>query len=196
VYHAGQFSKFTRYYLPITPFLSLCAAWLLLQMWNLGHTVQNEQSQNMRFPRYAYRVPLWATLVATALWAMTFTSIYTRPHTRVAASHWIRQNIPPGTEVAVETSWDDGLPIGHKGGLTIVNLELYGRDAQHTYEPDSLAKRQALLDRLDQVKWIFVSSNRVWGSAPRWPQRWPLTTEYYRARIHILSAIARHSLCR
>jgi hypothetical protein len=30
----------------------------------------------------------------TAAWAFAFTRIYTRPHTRVAASEWIYQNVP------------------------------------------------------------------------------------------------------
>ncbi len=34
LYHAGQFSKFTRYYLLMTPFVALLGAWCAQQLWN------------------------------------------------------------------------------------------------------------------------------------------------------------------
>lgn len=157
-YYGGQYSKFTRYYLAITPFLALAAAALL---WELK--------------RKHYTLARWAggaTLAATAVWALAVTSIYTRPHTRLSASNWIRTNIAAGTPVANETSWDDTLPIG-ANKLKMINLELYERDTP--------AKRALLLTKLDEAQWIFISSNRTWGSTQRLPMRYPLTTAFYRA---------------
>jgi hypothetical protein len=49
------------------------------------------------------------------------------------------------------------------------------------YDVDNEEKRLHLLDTLERAQWIFVSSQRAWQSIPRVPQKWPLTTEYYRA---------------
>jgi len=168
-YHAGTYSKFTRYYLVITPFLALCAAWFMVHLMARAHG--------------AWRGPAQAVtgfiVGATALWGLACTSIYTRPHTRVTASRWIYQHIVAGTAIANETSWDETLPLylpRHpfpEHTYSMLKLELY--------DFDNAAKRGKLLDNLDKAEWIFISSNRVWGTVPRVPQRWPLTTAYFRA---------------
>jgi 4-amino-4-deoxy-L-arabinose transferase-like glycosyltransferase len=164
VYFGGQFSKFTRYYLPATPFLCLCAAWLLHHLSSRA-TTSTQTTVSRTLPALC--------LGLTALWGLAVTSIYARPHPRVAATQWITQNVPPGTVVATETAWDDALPLGGPQGLESLDLKLYDVDTEE--------KRQHLLDALDRAQWIFVSSQRAWQSVPRVPQRWPLTTEYYRA---------------
>ncbi|MBV9867423.1 MAG: phospholipid carrier-dependent glycosyltransferase [Abitibacteriaceae bacterium] len=170
VYYARWYSKFTRYYLLLTPFLALCAAYFLLEFWRFARKPDKDQQPYWRWAAWG----LSSGVVGfTALWAIAVTSIYTRPHTRMEASRWMRQNIAPGTPVANETAWDDSLPWGDTGGLKMLNLELYDRD--------NAQKRQKLLDLLDQTQWLVISSNRVWGTVPRLPQRWPMTTAYYHA---------------
>jgi hypothetical protein len=113
VYFGGQFSKFTRYYLPATPFLCLCAAWFLHHLATRSttstHTVDDRTSFNRTLPALC--------LGLTALWGLAVTSIYARPHPRVAATKWIGANVPPGTVVANETAWDDALPAGGSPNL-------------------------------------------------------------------------------
>ncbi len=175
-YHAAQYSKFTRYYLVVTPFLALCAAWFLeSQVQKPALSLPKGPKSKVRFIEAVTAFVFGATL----LWALAVTSIYTRPHTRVAASRWIYERIPGGTAVANETGWDESLPLylpGHpppEQTFRMSKLELYDLDTPE--------KRVRLLDTLDQVEWIFISSNRVWGTVPRVPQRWPLTTAYFRA---------------
>jgi hypothetical protein len=169
VYFGGQFSKFTRYYLPATPFLCLCAAWFLHHLATRSttstHTTNNRIPFNRTLPALC--------LGLTALWGLAVTSIYARPHPRVAATKWIGANVPPGTVVANETAWDDALPAGGSPNLQSLDLKLY--------DVDNEEKRLHLLDTLERAQWIFVSSQRAWQSIPRVPQKWPLTTEYYRA---------------
>jgi hypothetical protein len=169
VYFGGQFSKFTRYYLPATPFLCLCAAWFLHHLATRSttstHTVDDRTSFNRTLPALC--------LGLTTLWGLAVTSIYARPHPRVAATQWILANVPPGTVVANETAWDDALPAGGSASLENLDLKLYDADNEE--------KRLHMLDTLDRAQWIFISSQRAWQSIPRVPQKWPLTTEYYRA---------------
>ena len=292
------FNPTMRYQLPIYPLLAMMAAWFVF---------------NIRSLKRVNLKPLGlvlglVVLVLSTGWAFAFTRIYTRPHTRVAATRWIYQNLPgpitlsiqtadgpvqeplpfpydgtlePGTpylspfaasadgtltqvllphvaavnepqqtlSLAVslqpnlpsdqalamatlsadfsagadgrggphtlnlnrpvtlvkgqtyylsfdttgslalagaapinESSWDDGLPLrmdGYDGfgGLYngSLNLEVYYDD-----NPD---KVERFVSMLSQGDYIFVTSNRQWASITRIPERFPLTTEYYRLLI-------------
>lgn len=86
---------------------------------------------------------------------------------------------------AVESSWDDALPVsmysynqfGYWDGI-------YGNHRNYElYWDDNETKLDSLTTNLDLTDSIFISSSRQWGSIPRVPERYPLTTEYYRALI-------------
>ena len=81
-----------------------------------------------------------------------------------------------------ESSWDDGLPLrmdGYDayGGIYQgdLNLELYW--------DDNADKLNRFLTNLDKGDYIFISSNRQWGTTNRVPARYPLTLRYYRELI-------------
>ncbi|MCX7753718.1 MAG: DUF2298 domain-containing protein [Anaerolineales bacterium] len=81
-----------------------------------------------------------------------------------------------------ETSWDDGLPLRmdgydpyggiYQGGL---NFEMYWDDNQE--------KLERFLGNLESGDYIFITSNRQWATTTRVPERYPLTTTFYRALI-------------
>ncbi|TFG49569.1 MAG: hypothetical protein E4H33_02010 [Anaerolineales bacterium] len=85
-----------------------------------------------------------------------------------------------GAGIANESSWDDGLPLRmegydpfggiYQGGL---NFELYWDD-----NPEKLDR---FLSTMDQTDYILITSSRQWATTTRVPERYPLTTEYYRA---------------
>ncbi|MEK6220708.1 MAG: hypothetical protein N2D54_00485, partial [Chloroflexota bacterium] len=84
-----------------------------------------------------------------------------------------------GSAVAVESPWDDGLPLrvqGYDGYNGIyqpeMNFEMY-QDAN----PAKLARMLMLLDKAD---YITISSSRQWASTTRIPERYPLVVDYYR----------------
>ncbi len=56
-----------------------------------------------------------------------------------------------------------------------LNLEMYWDDNADKY--------QRFTGILDNADWIFMSSNRQWGTTTRVPERHPLTTEFYRALL-------------
>ena len=87
-----------------------------------------------------------------------------------------------GSKQALESSWDDALPLSLDGyspydyysGVfrSDLNFEMYW--------DDNTEKRDRFQTILDQADYIFISSNRQWGTTVRVPERYPLTTLYYR----------------
>ena len=81
--------------------------------------------------------------------------------------------------IANESTWDDGLPLRmagydpyggiYQGGL---NFELYWDD-----NPEKLER---FISTMDGADYILITSSRQWGTTTRVPERYPLTSEYYR----------------
>ena len=176
VYFGAVLNKTMRYLLPIYPFLVIMASWLL---W----TVYDRLRSRWRALAVALgSVLIVGVLAATTLWAYAFTRIYTRPVSRVQASAWIYENVPKGAVVANE-HWDDPLPLRlpDYSDPWSAQGQNYRGLILTLYDPDSEQKREKLLDQLRQTDYIFLSSNRLYGSIPRMPQRYPMTSDYYRA---------------
>ena len=92
------------------------------------------------------------------------------------------QLVLSGAATANESSWDDGLP------LRIDNYDGYGGIYQpglnfEMYWDDNADKLQRFYQTLDQADYLFITSNRQWGSLPRIPERFPLTIAYYRSLL-------------
>lgn len=85
----------------------------------------------------------------------------------------------------VESSWDDSLPVSMYGYNQFGYWDgIYGNNRNmELYWDDNEEKLASLTLNLDQTDAIFISSSRQWGSITRIPERYPLTTEYYRALI-------------
>jgi YYY domain-containing protein len=168
-YFGFQFAKFMRYFLPVYPALAVLAAYLLVQV--LPRLFAPLRSP---WPKLA-RLVAPAVVAATALFALSFVTIYSRPNTRVAASEWIYQHVPPGSTLAVE-HWDDALPLRMPG-----YDQRYGDVSMNLYDDESPDKERKLVANLDKADYLILASNRLYGSIPRLPNRYPLAIAYYRA---------------
>jgi YYY domain-containing protein len=80
----------------------------------------------------------------------------------------------------LETSWDDALPVSRPGFIPYgdtygayqgKNLELYWAEDQN--------KVDRMIDLINSSDYILMSSNRVWGTTVRVPERYPLATLFY-----------------
>ena len=90
-----------------------------------------------------------------------------------------------GSKQVNETSWDDALPwsldgfnpYDYSAGVfrSDLNFEMYWDDDAN--------KLDRFLSNLAQADYIFISSNRQWGTTTRVPERYPLTSTYYRHLI-------------
>jgi hypothetical protein len=112
------------------------------------------------------------------VWPVSFITIYLYPTTRVQASTWIYQHIPPQAVLATE-HWDDPLPIGGTIAYRIETLPLYDADT-----PEKWQQINASLKRSD---YILLASNRLYTplmkltDCPKLPpgRCYPKTAAYY-----------------
>ncbi len=95
-----------------------------------------------------------------------------------------------GAGLANEGDWDDGLPLrmeGYDGFGGIyprdLNFNMYWDD-----NPDKLARFERILEQAD---YLVISSSRQWATLPRLPERFPMTTLYYR---HLLGCPPEQSI--
>ncbi len=81
-----------------------------------------------------------------------------------------------------ESSWDDALPVSKAGYVPYSdNGGIYRGDLNlELYWPDNADKTERFIDLLQQGDYLFISSNRQWGTTTRVPERYPLTSFYYR----------------
>ncbi len=84
-----------------------------------------------------------------------------------------------GSALANEGDWDDGLPLRVDGYDAFGGIYPPGLNF-NMYTDDSPEKLDHFIDIYDQTEYILVSSNRQWGSLPRLPERFPMTTLHYR----------------
>lgn len=162
----GAHTRFTRYMLPVIPFLCLWAArglvvllrargaWSVLGMASTGLVIGG-----------------------AAFYALAFMNIYRQEHPWLQASRWICRNLPQGSRVMIE-HWDDPLPIWHGRGDLRCHRN-YQYNLFRAYDRDDTAKLDHLLQALEESDYIILSSRRLYGSIPRMAERYPLTSEYY-----------------
>ena len=128
-----------------------------------------------RANRHAYAtgiVVLALIISATALYALAFVGIYSRPHTAVAAAEWINANVAPGASIVNGGSyWDEQLP----------DLGRYDVWTFPAYHPDrDPEKIPELVARLTASDYVVFYSNRAYGSVARLPERYPQSSGFYR----------------
>jgi YYY domain-containing protein len=164
LYHGLTLVKSIRYFYPAYPALAVLTG-VAFSSW----------LARSRFPRLA-RAAAIAVLGATFLWAVAFTSIYRRPHTRVEATRWIYSHVPPPKAFANE-SWDDGLPLPMPG----YDPARYAGPSMPLFDPDAPQKVDLLVQALTQADWVAVTSGRVYMNVTRVPAVFPMSIAYYRA---------------
>jgi YYY domain-containing protein len=183
-----QWVKTMRYFLPIYPALALLASWLLISLWDVAPcTARLGPLPALTWTRQRAAILGCVIATGTLLWALAFMSIYTHPNSRVEASRWIYAHVPAGQTISSE-GWDDALPLLIDGKNPYPSPSpkhpspfTYRGVRMNWYDEDSPHKLQEALGWLDSVDYVVESSNRLYGSIPRLPMRYPMTVRYYRA---------------
>ncbi len=166
-YQSSQPAPTIRYFLPIYPFLAIIAGHLLHQCFSIIR-----RRFNLRICLFVY---LFICLLIL-IYPLSFLSIYSRPHSRVAASEWIYKNIPYGATIATE-HWDDGLPMTLDSNRI---SQLYKFSSLPLYDPDRPEKWPKIAKFLSGSDYVALTSNRLWGSITKAPKLFPQTSKYYK----------------
>jgi len=163
--------KFMRYFLPIYPLFCIFGSifvYRLLSEWvtrgggpqKQGSLVDvfgaAERQDPPRMRSCNRLIPFLLICSIMIIWPIAFTSIYTRTHTRIAASLWIYENIPMGAKLGIE-HWDDSLPLlmpGENKRFVFVEFPLY--------EADTPQKWEMMNEKLKAVDYIVIASNRLY----------------------------------
>ncbi|MEJ2446316.1 MAG: phospholipid carrier-dependent glycosyltransferase [Anaerolineales bacterium] len=109
-----QWNSTMRYQLPIYPLLAVFTGWLLVELWKelsareLKFTGFKISGRTLGTGVLVVGCLAWAL---TALWAFSFSRIYTTPHPRVAATRWILDNIPGPATLEVDTDEGEQLEL-------------------------------------------------------------------------------------
>jgi len=150
-FQGSQFVTTMRYFLPIYPFICLLAI---------------KPTSNLKF--------IFTTFIFHFMFCISFLSIYSRPHSRVQASDWIYKNVPTGSLITNE-SWDDSLPLNLPDHMA----SSYQGEMLSLYDPDTPEKWQKLNPIINNADYMIMSSNRLWGSIPLAPNKYPRTSKFY-----------------
>ncbi|MFP6653715.1 MAG: glycosyltransferase family 39 protein, partial [Dehalococcoidia bacterium] len=158
--------KFLRYLIPITPFLLLFAARLTVDMLEFGSQARRGSVAAIAGPIMTVGIALG--FAATAFYSISYLGIYNDTHPAVEASEWINEYAPRNS-VILKEHWEEGLP----------NLGAYQNRDLPLYEPDTPSKLRTIGEELSRADYLVFFSNRLYGTIPRLPERYPITTAYY-----------------
>lgn len=152
-YHSILLAKYMRYFYPIYPILIIIAGYGLSQF-------------NIKKIIYLFITNIFITSL--------FINIYSSNHSRYQASEWICQNISTNSKLTSEL-WDDSLPLNSQSCIdsNYIHYEL------QLFDPDTTSKWQNLNQKLNDVDYLILSSNRLWGSIPKIKSLYPITSVFY-----------------
>ena len=157
------FAKFSRYNVPLLPFITLAAAWLSVAL-----------IKRFRVAGLTFTALL---LFITFLWGMANWRVYMRPQTKIEATKWIYDHIPTETLIYTE-HWNDGLPLDLPDEVNRVYYD--SRELLNVYdEPDNEEKKAYYADKLAAGDYILFSTRRIWATMPKLKEKYPVTSFFY-----------------
>ncbi len=156
--------KFMRYMLPIAPLLTIFGARMLMAIWDSAIPYRKAL-------RPLVGVAIALVLASTAFYAFAYLNgVYSQKHTGARAAEWLNANVSAGAFILKE-HWEESLP-NLRSDFTSFDLPMY--------EDDRPGKTALIADMLADADYLVFFSNRLYGTIPRLPERYPTTSEYYR----------------
>lgn len=160
----GSFEvKFYRYLLPAVPILLIFGARMITDTWN----ITSAKASWSRL-RPVLLLGIASLLLVTALYSVSYLNIYSKDHTAVRSAEWFNRNTGQGS-IILKEHWEEGLP----------DLENHQVRELPMYEADSLVKARVLASELSKADFLYLFSNRMYGTLPRMEKRYPMSRGYY-----------------
>jgi len=155
-----NFTRSMRYQMLVYPTLVIIAAWTLVSLWDTGK--KKEEEGHSRAGKTIKILSVFTgsiVLISSLLWAFSFSRIYTRPITRLAASEWIYQNVPGPINARIQNGEEViNQPLSYPLGTNFnseqpvrmaftVNQSgsLIGIDSSHIVDPRANPEEKTLL---------------------------------------------------
>jgi len=160
-YQGSRFVATMRYFIFLYPLLAFFAAYGCVKI--SSYILRKKHG-------YAY---FGIMLFLVLLWPISFMSIYSKSHSRVAASQWMYATIPDNSLLAQE-EWDDSLPLylsGMNKTFKTEQLPIVGQDT-----PEKWERIHNILERAD---YYVITSNRGYASMMPLPKIFPKTAAFY-----------------
>ncbi len=169
----GQYAKHLRYLLPLLPFLFLMAA-------SVGSRQSAVGGHLSRLALWLLPTAYCLLFTASLIYALAFTSLYSREHPWLTISRWMYANIPAHATIAVE-HWDDVLPVPMRIGEATRAPSEYQTIMLPMYDVDDATKLETLVNALRDADYIVLATQRLSAPITRLPTRYPISSRYYRA---------------
>ena len=127
VWQSFSWVRSMRYQMLIYPAVSIIAGWGLIKLWSARKRIKlGFVKIKPKTIRLIGIILIIFIILSTAAWAFAFSRIYTRSHTRVAASRWIYQNIPGALTLQLETeSGNFQQPLPYRAGDSFESGDVY-----------------------------------------------------------------------
>ena len=155
--------KFLRYMLPAVPLLLVFAGGFVV--WTYDRIIKNWHIAG-RVLVYVVAGVAFASLVH---YSFAYLNVFKGDHPAQQVSQWLRDNAEPGS-VAIQEHWEEGIP--HVPGLNM-------HDRIGMYEPDTSFKYDRVTNFMVGADYLILYSNRLSGTIPRLPDRYPVGAEFY-----------------
>ncbi|MFL5734040.1 MAG: DUF2298 domain-containing protein [Chloroflexia bacterium] len=191
-------TKWMRYVLPLVPIYCILGAAMLMRGAALMRklSARSPWLRTSRRPMAVVQRNLFAIVSAVAvgaafLWAVAFMNIYSQEHSRVQASRWIMDFLPTTIQAAgadrpaigSKEGWDDELPLGvpPKEGEPPRQVGALGPKTEFGLYDDRPgdAELQYIQEQLSKTDYIYIASNRIYGSIRHLPWRYPVQDKFY-----------------
>lgn len=198
LFHGPLFVKWTRYMIPLLPFLiiitviTLFRCHLFLMNNSLNYQISSSTSVQGKFRKVCkllYNYQFLTTLtsivtLSTFFYGLSFFSIYLYPDTRVSAAEWAAKNLPPDAKILSEV-WDLGItPFNTKfpaSNITLFNFYELDSDPRITHKLKQIEtnKIENLSQLLSESEYIVIPSQRIYKIRLQLPEKFPLGSHFY-----------------
>jgi len=167
LFHWSLYVKWTRYMIPLLPFLVIFAVVVL-------NGLYRKYSNHKIFIKYI----LICITVYTVIQGADYFSFYFKPDTRVSGATWITQNVDAAKKVHVLSEvYDHGI-LPFNGSFNTSNMVLFNfYDLDNKYDTD--IRLNELKEEISKANYIIVPSNRIYSTKLRLSSKYPYAHEYY-----------------
>jgi len=162
----GNFDvKFTRYFLPLIPFMLLFSVMFLKSFYEY---LKNKYT----FISKIKYLLLLIFILPTLHFSLSYINgIYLTQHPAVLASEWLELNSSYDALI-IQDHWEESIPTANGIKLSHERLELYN--------PESYEKFDKIFTLLSESDYYVIFSNRLYGTIPRLDERYPVSSNLYK----------------